>query len=73
MELAYRDLFARVTRLRAEAFELVQELERDLQADDTDARRRQALVHMQTVANALGAIQADLSVPRCEPVRVLDL
>lgn len=73
MELGHHDLFMRVTRLRAEAFELVQELERDIEADDTDPRRRLALVRMQAIANNLGAIQADLSMPRVEPVRVLDL
>ena len=57
-------LYARVTQIRVEAFELITELAR--QADDGDAAQMLALVRMQAVANGLGRIQTELFPERFE-------
>ncbi len=63
-----RDLYERVTRIRAEAFELIAELAAGTDADDADPLRTLALVRMQAVANGLGRIQGDLSSDADEPL-----
>ena len=55
-----RDLYERVTRIRADAFELIAELSAPSDRDDADPMRTLALVRMQAVANSLGRIQGDL-------------
>jgi hypothetical protein len=64
-----RDLYERVTRIRAEAFDLIAELSIGSDGDDADPMRTLALVRMQAVANSLGRIQSDLRADRDEPVR----
>lgn len=55
-----RDLYERVTRIRAEAFDLIAELAAAADGGDDDPTRTLALVRMQAVANGLGRIQSDL-------------
>ena len=62
-----RELYERVTRIRAEAFELIAELSAGADGDDADPMRTLALVRMQAVANGLGRIQGDLQAERDEP------
>ena len=62
-----RDLYERVTRLRAEAFDLIAELSAGAETDDADPMRTLALVRMQAVANGLGRIQGDLRGEREDP------
>ena len=62
-----RDLYERVTRIRAEAFELIAELSAGVDGDDVDPMRTLALVRMQAVANGLGRIQGDLRGDPDEP------
>ncbi len=64
-----RDLYERVTRIRAEAFDLIAELSLGNEGEDPDPMRTLALVRMQAVANSLGRIQSDLRADRDEPVR----
>lgn len=68
-----QDLYARVSNIRDEAFELIQELSHAADQDDADPLRTLALVRMQAVANSLGRIQGDLRAERLEPARLLDL
>ena len=67
------DLYARVTHIRVEAFELIQKLSRAVEAEEADPNRTLALVRMQAVANSLGRIQGDLRTDRYEPAHVVDL
>lgn len=62
-----RDLYERVTHIRAEAFELIAELAGASDGDDADPMRTLALVRMQAVANSLGRIQGDLRADPDEP------
>lgn len=55
-----RDLYDRVTSIRADAFELIAELTCAADTGDADPMRTLALVRMQAVANSLGRIQGDL-------------
>lgn len=67
------DVYTRVTRIRAEAFQLITELGRAAERDDADPVRTLALVRMQAVANSLGRIQGDLRSRPYEPARCVDL
>ena len=67
------DLYARVSSIRDEAFQLIQELSRAAEQENADPLRTLALVRMQAVANSLGRIQGDLRAERYQPARVLDL
>lgn len=60
------DLYARVTRIRADAFELIDALAGAADADEPDPLRTLALVRMQAVANSLGRIQGDLGAELVE-------
>ena len=62
-----RDLYERVTQIRAEAFDLIAELSSGADGDDADPTRTLALVRMQAVANSLGRIQGDLRADPDEP------
>lgn len=68
-----KDLYARVSNIRDEAFQLIQELSHTAEQENADPIRTLALVRMQAVANSLGRIQGDLCVEPFEPARVLDL
>lgn len=68
-----QDLYARVSSIRDEAFQLIQELSHAAEQENADPIRTLALVRMQAVANSLGRIQGDLRVEPYRPPRVLDL
>lgn len=70
---AAQDLYARVTSIRDEAFELITELGHAAERDDADPLRTLALVRMQAVANSLGRIQGDLRAKPCERAGCADL
>lgn len=57
------DLYERVTRLRVQAFDLIDELSR---AEEADGTRTLALVQMQAVANGLGRLQCSLPLDGAE-------
>ena len=63
-----RDLYDRVTQIRADAFELIAQLSTGVDGEDDDPMRTLALVRMQAVANSLGRIQGDLRGDRDEPL-----
>lgn len=63
-----RDLYDRVTQIRADAFELIAQLSPGVDGEDDDPMRTLALVRMQAVANSLGRIQGDLRGDRDEPL-----
>ncbi|HWI09678.1 MAG TPA: hypothetical protein VNT54_19425, partial [Solirubrobacteraceae bacterium] len=67
------DLYTRVSNIRDEAFQLIQELSHAAEQENADPVRTLALVRMQAVANSLGRIQGDLRAKRFEPAQVLDL
>ena len=67
------DLYTRVSSIRDEAFQLIQELSHAAEQENVDPLRTLALVRMQAVANSLGRIQGDLRAERFEPAQVLDL
>jgi hypothetical protein len=54
-----QELYDRITRLRTEAFELIDALARTEQLDE-DTASTLALVRLQAVANGLGRVQNDL-------------
>lgn len=59
------DLYARVTSIRTQAFQVISALSQASEGEDPDPARTLALVRMQAVANSLGRIQGDLcSEPR---------
>lgn len=68
-----KDLYARVSNIRDEAFQLIEDLSHAAEQENADPIRTLALVRMQAVANSLGRIQGDLRVEPFEPARVQDL
>ena len=63
-----RDLYDRVTQIRADAFDLIGQLSAGADGEDDDPMRTLALVRMQAVANSLGRIQGDLRGEFDEPL-----
>lgn len=67
------DLYARVTSIRTQAFQVISELAQASEGEDPDPARTLALVRMQAVANSLGRIQGDLCAERWAPAPAVGL